>query len=291
MTIRIKKCFFCERRLILGYYRANPRAADGYWAWCKQCEKKYAFYQAVGESEGTSKHIISFSGGKDSTALLLRMIEEKMQIDAVCYFNCGTFEFPQMENHINKIKIVLAREKIEYIEVKPKIDFFDMAYLYKPEKKKEFNGWPSPHLRWCTYMKMNAIKQRLRCFKPVTQYIGFAADEEDRVLKAAAQNTKNNRHGFNNRYMLVEWGMSEKDCLDYCFSRGYDWDGLYNHFDRVSCWCCPLQGHKDMIKLYKYYPELWSRLKFMDEQISAVTGKHFKNEAGIFDRIEQKAAI
>ena len=32
------------------------------------------------------KHIVSFSGGKDSTAMLLRMLEENMPIDIIAIF-------------------------------------------------------------------------------------------------------------------------------------------------------------------------------------------------------------
>ena len=34
------------------------------------------------------KHIVSFSGGKDSTAMLLRMLEENMQVDEIIF--CDT---------------------------------------------------------------------------------------------------------------------------------------------------------------------------------------------------------
>ena len=61
-------------------------------------------------------------------------------------------------------------------------------------------------------------------------------------------------------YPLVEWGMTEQDCLDYCYARGYDWGGLYQAFKRVSCWCCPLQPLSELRILRKEYPELWSRL-------------------------------
>ena len=38
-------------------------------------------------------HLVSFSGGKDSTALLLRMLELGMKVDEV--LNCDTYmEFP-----------------------------------------------------------------------------------------------------------------------------------------------------------------------------------------------------
>ena len=41
-------------------------------------------------------HVVSFSGGKDSTAMLLRMLELGMRVDEILY--CDTYmEFPQME--------------------------------------------------------------------------------------------------------------------------------------------------------------------------------------------------
>lgn len=37
-------------------------------------------------NEKPKLHVVSFSGGKDSTAMLLRMIEEKMPIDIILYY-------------------------------------------------------------------------------------------------------------------------------------------------------------------------------------------------------------
>ena len=42
--------------------------------------------------------------------------------------------------------------------------------------------------------------------------------------------------------------------------------GLYEDFDRVSCWCCPLQPLKSLRTLYHKYPELWEKLKAMDKK-------------------------
>ena len=48
-------------------------------------------------------HVVSFSGGKDSTAMLLRMIEENMPIDIILYCDTG-LEFPEMEEHIGRLR-------------------------------------------------------------------------------------------------------------------------------------------------------------------------------------------
>ncbi len=45
------------------------------------------------------KHIVSFSGGKDSTAMLLMVIEYGMQIDDIIFCDTGK-EFPEMYEHI-----------------------------------------------------------------------------------------------------------------------------------------------------------------------------------------------
>lgn len=45
------------------------------------------------------KNIVSFSGGKDSTAMLLRMLEENMEIDEIIYCDTGK-EFKRIKNHI-----------------------------------------------------------------------------------------------------------------------------------------------------------------------------------------------
>ena len=49
------------------------------------------------------EHIISFSGGKDSTAMLLMMLEQNMPIDEIIFCDTGK-EFPQMYEHIEKVQ-------------------------------------------------------------------------------------------------------------------------------------------------------------------------------------------
>ena len=91
----------------------------------------------------------------------------------------------------------------------------------------------------------------------VIEYIGIAADETDRITHKCNSRT-------NVRLPLVEWGMTEADCLKYCKDRGYDWGGLYEKFGRVSCWCCPLQPLNELRILYFDFPDLWKQLREWD---------------------------
>lgn len=116
-------------------------------------------------------------------------------------------------------------------------------------------SWAGPRNRWCTgILKTRVIDAYLRDLKEqyeIMEYVGIAADETQRIKTAC--------------YPLVEWGMSEKDCLDYCYARGFDWGGLYRIFSRVFCWCCPLQSLEELRKLYRNFPDLWRQLEEWDK--------------------------
>lgn len=67
--------------------------------------------------------------------------------------------------------------------------------------------------------------------------------------------------------------------MAYCRGQGYDWEGLYNLFKRVSCWCCPLKQLAELRTLRKYFPDLWHELK----QIDAQSWIRFKENASVAD--------
>jgi 3'-phosphoadenosine 5'-phosphosulfate sulfotransferase (PAPS reductase)/FAD synthetase len=124
-------------------------------------------------------------------------------------------------------------------------------------------SWPSSRYRWCTgKLKVDIINKyfsNLRKQYSVVRCVGIAADEGHRLERKNAD-----LDGM--RYPLVEWGWTEKDALQYCYDRGYDWEGLYELFSRVSCWCCPLQPLSELRTLRDHFPELWRELKDMDRR-------------------------
>ena len=49
------------------------------------------------------KYVVSLSGGKDSTAMLLRLLEEKRPVDLILFCDTG-LEFPQMYEHLARLE-------------------------------------------------------------------------------------------------------------------------------------------------------------------------------------------
>ena len=56
---------------------------------------------------GNQFHVVSFSGGKDSTAMLLMMIEKGIRVDQVVFCDT-TKEFPAMYDHIERVKDLIS---------------------------------------------------------------------------------------------------------------------------------------------------------------------------------------
>jgi len=214
-------------------------------------------------------NIISFSGGKDSTAMLHLMLEKGIPIDEVLFFDTG-WEFPQMYNHV---QLVEQKTGIPITILEPEKSF-DYWMLERPIKSKKDrprdgvlkgdihrigNGWPSSSRRWCTRVKVNAINKHVKQYDNVTMFIGFASDESRRT-DTVSQKQKS----YARRFPLIEYGITEADAIRKCRNKGYHWNGLYDIFPRVSCYCCPLQSLDELRKLRVRFPELWLRMLGMD---------------------------
>ncbi len=238
-------------------------------------------------------YVVSFSGGKDSTAMTIRLLEEGYPVDEIVMMDTG-WEFPQMHEHIKKVQEHIGRE----ITILHPPDSFEYLLLKKPiiRHKKDApdhgqvfrwgHGWPSPRRRWCTYFKSRTVNwyMKERYGKNVYQYIGFAADEIKRTGCGTACSGENTK-GVERLYPLIfDWDMDEKECLQYCYDRGFDWGGLYKDFARVSCFCCPLSRLGELRTVRRKYPELWATmLKWDADMIKRGANKGFYNYSTVHD--------
>ncbi len=201
--------------------------------------------------------------------MLLRMLEEGWQVDRILFCDTG-LEFDGMYHHIKKLEKYIGRP---IIRLKSEYSFEYLFLEHIPKRKNPellgYKGfsWGGPRNRWCTAMlKQRIIERYLRDLAKeydVVQYIGIAADEPRRIHEHC--------------YPLVEWGMTESDCLAYCKERGFDWDGLYDLFSRVSCWCCPLQPLSELRTLRKQFPALWEQLREWDR----MTWRNFRADYSV----------
>ena len=206
------------------------------------------------------KHIVSYSGGKDSSAMLIRMVEENMPIDDIVFINVMATpeigaEFPEMYEYLQKMEEYIHRK----ITVVPSVISFDEAFhqTYQTGKRAgTIYGYPLTIGAWCNdRLKLRAINRHYKTYGEHIRYLGLAADETKR----------NARLGPNCRTPLSDWGMTEKDCIEFLEERGM-MNPLYQKFRRLGCFFCPKQSLQSLRTVRHDYPELWRMMMKWDEE-------------------------
>ena len=215
------------------------------------------------------KHILSFSGGKDSTYLAFYLIENGYPLDEVVMFDTG-WEFPQMYEHIEKMRTYFETHGIKFVTLKPKVSF-DYLMFKQPHKGKHDGkirygfSWCGAHnCRWGTHEKLRALDKYINS-QNTRVYIGIAADETKRIEKE--------RKPFK-CFPLVDNGITEAECLRGCYDRGFTWGGLYEKLDRVSCKYCAMKNLKELRNIYFDMPDVWDELR----EKQRMTDRSYKGE-------------
>ena len=156
----------------------------------------YKSENAPKESEKGCYHAVSLSGGKDSTAMLLLMIERDMPIDIVLSADTG-MEFPEMYEHLAKVDAFLYEKRNIHITTLRHPKGFEWLMFEEPKQKPSAierrlrdgvplygNGWPGIRVRWCTgQLKTHLITKKVNELKGkyhALHYVGIAYDERNR---------------------------------------------------------------------------------------------------------------
>lgn len=215
------------------------------------------------------KYIASVSFGKDSLAMLLLIIEYKMPLDEVIFYDTGK-EFNAIYQTRDKVIKILNEIGVKYTELKPSMAFEEKMYNYPHKSRKgeikQGYGWCGGLCRWGTTEKTRAINNYCKGSN-THQYIGIAADEPIRLERLK---------GTNKSSPLAELGYTEAMALEYCYKKGYDWlenQGgadpvrLYDILSRVSCWCCRNKNLKELANYKKYLPNYYSKLLALEAAI------------------------
>lgn len=191
------------------------------------------------------KKIVAFSGGKDSSAMLLRMVELKMPIDKIVF--CDTrLEYPEMYDWIKLISKKINKS-IKFISGQ-KWDRWFYGKWTRGKHLGEIRGFPFiVSMNWCTRELKHKPMEKLLDNGDIV-YLGIASDEKHRKQK-------NKKY----KYPLIDWGWTEQDCIDYLEKRELKHPLL--KFKRTGCWLCPKQSVGSLKILMNDYPKLWKKLK------------------------------
>jgi 3'-phosphoadenosine 5'-phosphosulfate sulfotransferase (PAPS reductase)/FAD synthetase len=225
--------------------------------------------------DGEITGLICFSGGKDSCAMFLRMIELddpiNYPITRICFADTN-FEFPELYAYIDRIQKYLDLtypEKgfvIEKLQADTTWDDWFYGEITRGNLVGKTRGAPLVTLPcwWSREAKVKPLEKAAKEINATYQFIGIAADETNRVSKDPKKI----------RYPLVEWGWTEQDCMAYLDHLGLG-NILYDDFNRLGCFHCIKQKESNFHTLWAKpeYKELWEKAKFYSDENKRLTGR------------------
>lgn len=208
------------------------------------------------------KHVVALSGGKDSTALALRLAEVEPR-DYEYVFTPTGDELPDMVEHWKRLMQLLGKP------LKP-LNVESLAGLVKRN-----NALPNWRMRFCTrQIKIEPFIAYMASVAPATAYVGLRADEETRegTLYGAVS-------GIEQRFPLREWGWTINDVREYLDHRGVKIP------TRTDCARCFFQTLGEWYDLWQQHPDIYDDSVRMEQEL----GHTFRSEqrdswpAALFD--------
>lgn len=208
------------------------------------CEKEY--------------HILSLSGGKDSTALAFFIKDNMPEVhEKIQYIFCDTeCELPETYDYLNKIELFLGKE---IKRIKPFKNFEYLMSIY--------NYFPSPIRRWCTIeMKTKPFRKYIydmfqeKGEGKIHLYLGIRADEPHRAGKG-----KYGDSYINEEYPFVDNGITHADVMDILKKAGVGLPDYYKWSKRSGCYFCPFQSKMTWLNLYEHHPDLFMKAKEFED--------------------------
>lgn len=180
-------------------------------------------------------HIVAISGGKDSTAMALRL--QQIEPNDYQYVITPTGdELPEMTNHWHKLEDELGKKMTL---VSPDYNLHTLT--------KKMKALPNFRMRFCTKMlKIIPFQSYIMNHKPCTIYVGLRADEEGRA------GVEWDDLFITVRYPLREWGWAIGDVIQYLKTNSIEIPR------RTDCARCFYQTLHEWYILWKDYSDIYA---------------------------------
>ncbi len=205
--------------------------------------------------EKTVRHILSISGGKDSTALAIYMRDRVPEME---YVFCDTDkELKETYEYLDKLEHYLGRK---IVRLRDDRGFDHWLQVY--------GGYlPSSRMRWCTRMlKIKPFEKEVGD-DPVMMYIGIRADEDRTAYVSSKPN-------ITPVYPFREDGITIEGVHRILEESGIGLPSYYEWRTRSGCYFCFFQRRAEWAGLLEHHPELFELAK-QYEKIDPATGEGY----------------
>lgn len=202
------------------------------------------------------------SGGRDSTAMVIKMLQEKMPIDYILFTDTQS-EFPDMYKYLHKVDAYLYRKhnkRITFLHTKKTFSEWAKGEIQKGVRKGMIRGLPMVTVPcfWKRDSKVRPFEYFLKekGISEYTQYIGYTYSEKKRA------NVKDKKQ----RFPLIEFKMCEAD-VDRLLEEIDLINPLYERFHRTGCFFCPYMSNRAFYLVNKFHPHEWAEMVNIENKL------------------------
>lgn len=198
------------------------------------------------------KHVVSLSGGKDSTALALRLAEVEPRDYTYLIAPTGN-ELPDMIAHWAKLSKLLGKPLTPVSRVSLQGEIVRQRAL------------PNHRQRWCTrIIKLEPLMAWQRGNTPCVSYVGLRADEPTRtgaIFEPGADVFV--------RFPLREWGWGLNEVIGYLAEHGVEIP------KRTDCAACFWQRLGEWYELWRDWPDQYAEAESLELFVQKERGENY----------------
>ena len=217
------------------------------------------------------RHILSISGGKDSSALAIYMRDRDTWRERLGKPFTQPTEKIDMEYVFCDTKEEL-KETYEYLDI---LEAFLGKRIVRLSDDRGFQHWlqvygnylPSPNMRWCT---------RMLKLKPFEEYVS-----DDLVYSYVGIRADENRDGYISKktniipiFPFKEDGITREDVMRILNESGASLPKYYEWRTRSGCYFCFFQRKAEWVGLMEHHPDLFEKAKEYEKQ-NKTTGERY----------------
>lgn len=207
-----------------------------------------------------TRHILSLSGGKDSSALAIYMRDRVPEME---YAFCDTGkELPETYEYLARIEAYLGKT---IVRLNAERGFDHWLEIY--------GGYlPSSRMRWCTrQLKLKPFETYVGSDQ-VISYVGIRADEDREGYISTKPNIKP-------VFPFKDDGVAKADVIRILQESGVGLPSYYEWRSRSGCYFCFFQQKNEWLGLQERHPELFEAARSY-EKTDSETGQRYSWQSG-----------
>lgn len=214
-------------------------------------DEAFRFVRKVASKFDEENIVISFSGGKDSTATADVVVKALSNPSLVHIFGDTTLEFPSTIEYANRFRRNHPKAIFE-IAKNDEQSFYDVC---------DDIGPPARMMRWCCSMfKTGPISRVINSFYQSQQILTFyGIRKSESVSRSKYNRVEDNAESVKIQQQTVAspiFFWKDIDVWLYLLAEDVDFNDAYRlGYDRVGCWCCPNNNQRAQFLSRIYMPE------------------------------------